>query len=174
VADDDNTGQEPTTPPDTDPTAPADGERRPPWERSGEPFDPNRAWTLIERLRTDLAAARTPAAPAAPSRAEPSTAPPAPAATDVDTLRAELVRERVARKFGLDDDLVELLGTGDEATITARAKTLADRLTTTSAPSSGSPVPRCPVEQLRGDADPTIAPEETDPVKLAAKVRRGF
>jgi hypothetical protein len=47
-----------TTPPVTDPasqdgtgtTAPADTQR-PPWERTGEPFDPQRAWALIEKLR---------------------------------------------------------------------------------------------------------------------------
>lgn len=166
-------------------------DRRPPWERDGRPFDAARAWTLIERLRTDLTAARssapatpppaggapatpasppsgTPASPATP--AGPENPPIGTAPVDVELVRAELVRERVARRFGLDDALVDLLGPGDEAAITARAQVLADRIAKPE--SSGSPVARRPVERLRGGADPTATQEETDPVKLAAKVRR--
>ncbi|HEX8626731.1 MAG TPA: hypothetical protein VF755_00980 [Catenuloplanes sp.] len=187
---DTNTGQEPTdtTPLGSDPAG--TDERRPPWERTGEPFDPARAWSLIERLRGDLATARTSGRPAptlTPTATTPTTAPAAPSAPvqptapsgqpgdvgdQVAALRAELTRERLARRYGLDDDLVDLLGTGSDEQIEARAKTLADRLSKPGA--SGSPVPRRPIEQLRGGADPTSDPEETDPEKLAAKIRRRF
>jgi len=45
-------GTEPsaTTPPAT---PPAPQQLTPPWERDGQPFDPDRAWKLIEQLRTD-------------------------------------------------------------------------------------------------------------------------
>lgn len=165
----------PPASPDSAPATPAPGnvdDRRPPWERTGEPFDPARAWTLIERLRADVSARSAP-----PALSPPATPPvPVPAVgpdqAEVATLRGELVRERVARRFGLDDALRDLLGTGDEATITARAQTLADRIAKPD--SLVSPIARRPVERLRGGGDPTVAPEETDPAKLAAKVRRAF
>ncbi|MEV6526883.1 hypothetical protein AB0M43_33625 [Longispora sp. NPDC051575] len=165
------TGQEPTTP-----TAPAPAVA--PWERDGTPFDPGRAWALIEGLRADLTKAKTPAPvtpvpPAAP--AAPAAAPAVPAAATVEAdlaaLRAELARERLARKHGLDDDLVSLLGTGTEAEIAARAELLAARLGAAPATPAAPPVARRPVE-VRAGSDPTGGPvEETDPAKLAAAVR---
>ncbi|GIJ50025.1 hypothetical protein Val02_69110 [Virgisporangium aliadipatigenens] len=171
AADQDPAIESATSPTSTSaPASTAQSPSTPPWERNGKPFDPARAWSLIENLRADLAAARTtpPAGPAGTGT------PPAPVdVPDVQTLRADLVRERVARRFGFDDALLDLLGTGDEATLTSRAQTLADRLNPPGA-GGGSPVPRRPVEQLRGGADPTTDAEETDPAKLAGKVRRGF
>ncbi len=41
------------TPPDTD------GGQKPPWERDGEEFSPEKAWKLIENLRADNAKLKT-------------------------------------------------------------------------------------------------------------------
>jgi hypothetical protein len=76
-----------TTPTPATPTAPGSApaapetsdDRRPPWERTGEAFDPARAWTLIERLRADLGAAKS-APPTVP--AAPTAVPPAPVAPE--------------------------------------------------------------------------------------------
>ncbi|MBG6140679.1 hypothetical protein [Longispora fulva] len=159
---DDPTGQEPTS----TPTDPAPTGTAPPWERDGTPFDADRAWSLIEGLRTDLAKAKATPPPAAQ---------PAPAAApdpsgEVAELRAELLRERLARRHGLDDDLAALLGSGTEAEISARAELLAARLA--GATPTAPPVARRPVAALHAGADPTAPPEETDPAKLAGQVRR--
>lgn len=187
-------GQAPAPAPGADPTGPAPaalpappaGNTSPPWDRDGQPFDPARAWALIENLRADLAAARggqaptdtaPPAAPADPpapvTSPEPRT-PPADAglSAQLDALRAQLARERAGRRHGLDDDLVDLLGTGTDEQIEARAAALAARLAPAgTAPAPTSPVPRRPVEQLHGGGDPTTTPEETDPRKLADLIR---
>jgi hypothetical protein len=42
----------PATPPVADPPKP--DAPKPPWEANGEPFDPQRAWNLIQNLRGDL------------------------------------------------------------------------------------------------------------------------
>lgn len=179
------TGQAPAAP-STDPagqalahptnTPAAAPSSTPPWERDGAPFDAARAWSLVENLRAQLAARPTGQAPAPAAPAAPTAPPPAtpatsdPVAAQVEALRVQLDRERAARRHGLDDALVELLGTGTAEQIEARAKTLAERLTAPAAP--GSPVPRRPVETLRpSTGDPTAAPEETDPAKLADRIR---
>ncbi|WP_018348220.1 hypothetical protein [Longispora albida] len=157
---------DPTTPEPTTPADPVPATGTPPWERDGTTFDPARAWSLIEGLRADLAKAKTPPAPAAPA--------PAPAAApigsaEVAELRAELARERVARRYQLDDDLAALLGSGSADEIEARAKLLSERLG--AAAPSAPPVARRPVEQVRAGSDPTSPPDETDPAKLAAMVQ---
>jgi hypothetical protein len=160
------TGQAPANPAQP---APAGGET-PPWTRDGQPFDPARAWSLIENLRADLATARNPAPTPPPKPTDPPPADGAGLAGQLDELRGQLARERAARRHGLDDDLVDLLGAGTSEQIDARAKALTDRLTAAAQP-TGSPVPRRPVEQLRGGADPTTPPDETDPAKLADLIR---
>lgn len=39
----------------TPPAAPEPPDNRPPWEKSGEPFDPERAWNLLQNKTKDLA-----------------------------------------------------------------------------------------------------------------------
>lgn len=39
--------------------AAAQPDNRPPWEKNGEPFDPERAWTLTQNLRNELTEAKT-------------------------------------------------------------------------------------------------------------------
>jgi hypothetical protein len=41
------------------PAAAGEPDNRPPWEKNGEPFDPERAWTLTQNLRTELSEAKT-------------------------------------------------------------------------------------------------------------------
>jgi uncharacterized protein (DUF3084 family) len=79
----------------------------------------------------------------------------AKAQKDADDVRAELVRERVARRFKIDDEDFDLLGTGTEEQITARAERLAAK--NAAAQSADSTVPRTdkPVEKLRPGATPS-------------------
>lgn len=62
---------QPTPPPaqqPATPAAPATGQQGniPPWEASGEPFDPARAWQLVQKLRTENADAKNKLAVAQP------------------------------------------------------------------------------------------------------------
>lgn len=166
---------DPTAPTGQAPANPAPAGNPAPWERDGTPFDPARAWSLIEKLRSDLAARAgapaTPPAPAAPAAPPAAPAPSGDLAGQIETLRLQVARERSARRHGLDDDLIELLGTGTDEQIEARAKTLAERIGA-AASTPAAPVPRRPVENLRGGGDPSAPPEETDPLKLAELVRQ--
>lgn len=143
----------PTEPVTPDPAAPADAST-PPW---GADFDAERAWTLVQALRADVAKAKAtgqaPATPAKPADPAPAT-PPAPA--DPDALTAaearavaaerELHVERARRKFpDLGDDLVEFLTGTTEDAILAQAERLAKVGAAPSAPTTdpttGKPVP---------------------------------
>ena len=68
-----------------------------------------------------------------------------------DELRAQAARLRAAAEFGIPADLVDLLGTGDDEQIKARAKVLAERL---GAAQAAPPRVR-PVEALRSGAAPS-------------------
>jgi len=46
---------DPPTPPPADPTS----DNRPPWEKAGEKFDPQRAWDLIQNVKNDFAEYKT-------------------------------------------------------------------------------------------------------------------
>ncbi|CAM3431996.1 hypothetical protein [Stackebrandtia soli] len=170
-----DTGQEPnptTPPPGTDETGTPTGTDQPgaevpPWERDGEPFDSARAWNLIRNLRAEVAATRK-AEPAASTATGDGSGDTAELARQVATLSTDLARERVARKHALPDDLLGLLGDGDEAALTTRAEALIawrDKTTT-----DASTPPRRPAQKPRGGADPTATATETDPAKLAAAV----
>ena len=86
------------------------------------------------------------------------------AASEAAEAKAEVSRLKMAIKYGLDEEDLDLLGTGDEEAIERRAKRLAER-----SGSSDDP-PRRPRERLKPGAAPSSEPEETDPRKLAAKV----
>lgn len=55
---DENTAQNATNSGQVSDPAPND-EAKPPWERDGEEFNPEKAWSLIQNLRNDLADAKT-------------------------------------------------------------------------------------------------------------------
>lgn len=90
------------------------------------------------------------------------------AALEATEAKAEVIRLRMAIKYGLEEEDLDLLGTGDEEAIENRAKRLVER-------SRGQePENRRPRERLRPGAVPSSEPEESDPSKLAAKVPRPY
>lgn len=83
--------------------------------------------------------------------------------------KAEVIRLRMLVKYGLDEEDLDLLGAGDETQIEARAKRLAER-----AGGKAEDPKRRPRERLRSGATRVDEPDETDPVKLAGNVSRGW
>lgn len=79
-------------------------------------------------------------------------------------LEADLLRERVGRKLGLPDELVDRLRGSSEEEMLADAEKLVELL------SPRRPVSQKPVETLRGGGDPDREPEETDLSKIASRM----
>lgn len=84
--------------------------------------------------------------------------------------KTELIRLRVAMKYGLAEDDLDLLGTGTDEEIEKRAKRLAE-LTKVEEPEDPKRRPR---ERLRPGAAPTSDPEPNDPASLAGQVSRSW
>lgn len=87
--------------------------------------------------------------------------------------RAEAARLRAAVKYGLEEEDLDLLGTGTDEEIEARAQRLSERLATT--PDNGG-VKRSPQEKLRTGAtsstEGTKSPEEL--ADAVIKAQRGY
>lgn len=94
-------------------------EATPPWERDGETFDPERAWKLVQNLKTELAAVKAKQAeapePAAaeepeqepesePVEAENSSESQDDSAAQIASLQAELARVKALAAVGLSQD----------------------------------------------------------------------
>lgn len=93
-------------------------EAKPPWERDGETFDPERAWKLVQNLKAELAAVKAkqteapePAAaeePAPEPEAEPAEAETPESQDDsaaqIASLQAELARVKALAAVGLSQD----------------------------------------------------------------------
>lgn len=180
---------EPTTP--ATPAAPAQEPATPPaatppWGTE-ENFDPARAWSLIENLRTEKAQlAARPAltaeqqtqlaeyqrlVEASQSEAERQANAVAAAERAAETARAEAVRYKAAATYGIPSEHFDLLGAGTEEEISARAEKLrtlleAQAAATASPPPAGAP-PARPVEQLRPGATPSQTDNEDDVVYAA-------
>lgn len=78
----------------------------------------------------------------------------------------ELIRERIARRHHLDEDDMDLLGTGTEEQIEARAKKIAAKNAAVAATQATAPPSDKPVEKLRPGAtssDKDIAPPDAYP-----------
>lgn len=145
--------------------APQEGE-----EQSGDTedwrkdFDPDKAAERIRKIQSENKNLRT-RAKAAEEKA---------AGVDekdkrITSLEGELLRERVGRRLGLPDELVDRLRGDDEDAVLADAEKLVALLG--KAPASTT---RKPAEQLRGGLDPEKEPEE-DPKEVARRIRaRGF
>lgn len=87
-----------------------------------------------------------------------------------DDANQELMRLRVAISKGLTTAQAKrLIGSTEEELEEDADELLASFKSTSSAPPTAKPK-----ESLRGGGDPTEEPEETDPAKLAALVRRGL
>lgn len=86
-----------------------------------------------------------------------------------DKSTAELIRMRAAVKHGLSEDDFDLLGTGTEDEVDARAKRVAELRGTTT---KKQPATRRPNERLSGGTEPEREPEETDVSKIGARMFR--
>jgi hypothetical protein len=154
--------------------------KKPPWGDEEENFDAERAWELIQNLRADVSKLKTERDEARDKakkledeklsdqeRKDKEAREATERATAAET---EAIRLRVAMKHGLEEEDLDLLGTGDEEAIEARAKRLAER----TAPTSDDVAPRRPRERLRPGAAPAATPEDNDPAALAEQVPRGW
>lgn len=92
-------------------------EAKPPWERDGETFDPERAWKLVQNLKAELATVKAKQAEAPePTAEEPAPEPeakpteaetPKPqedSAAQIASLQAELARVKALAAVGLSQD----------------------------------------------------------------------
>lgn len=95
----------------------------------------------------------------------------AAAQRDAETARADATRYKVAATFGISADHFDLLGTGSEEEITARAEKISSLLAaqaaaTATTPPVAAPTNR-PLEQLRPGATPAGAQSEDDVIYAA-------
>lgn len=82
---------------------------------------------------------------------------------DAENARAEAVRYKAAATYGIPADHFDLLGSGTEEEITARAEKLAALIAAQNTPSPPPSAPqRRPVEQLRPGATPSEVESEDD------------
>lgn len=93
-------------------------EAKPPWERDGETFDPERAWKLVQNLKAELASVKAKQAEAPePTAAEEPAPEPETEPTEAETsesqddsaaqiasLQAELARVKALAAVGLSQD----------------------------------------------------------------------
>ncbi len=145
-----------------------------PWEREGEQFDPQRAWNLVQALRSERDQLRQEREAATArvqefeqrdlteqqriqQRAE-------QAEREREDARTEALRLRMAVRHGLREEDFDLLGTGDEATLAARAQRIAALYQQQTPPPN--PAQR-PVEQLRPGATPNEPVSAEDAVYAA-------
>jgi hypothetical protein len=163
----------PAAPAPVEPAAPP----APPW---GEDFDPARAWQTIQNLRErekelEKAPKLTPEQQrkldeytrleeASKSDAQRLQEAEASARRDADTARADSLRLRVAIEHGLAKEDIDLLGSGTQEEVTARAQRIAElRAAAVAAPPAPTPAPgQRPVEQLRPGATPVATQTEDD------------
>ena len=80
------------------------------------------------------------------------------AAAEAAEAKAETIRLRMAMKYGLDEEDLDLLGTGDEETIEARAKRLSER----TQPNEDD-ARRRPRERLKPGARPNTEADDVQP-----------
>lgn len=161
--------QEPTGTPPTTST--------PPWG-SDENFDPNRAWTLIENLRAEkekLAARPALTAEqqqqlteyqrlveASQTEQERQANALAAAQRQAEQAQAEAIRYRAAATYGIPAEHFDLLGTGTEQEISARAEKLRTLLAAPPAALASTAPQTRPVAQLRPGATPGETQNEDD------------
>jgi hypothetical protein len=177
------------TEPVTDPAAGQEPEPTPgaseipPWERDGQPFDAERAWKRQQRIQQDLKQAQHERDQARIKAEEYERAKLseqerlqkdlAAAQAERDKHAAEAMRVRIALQHKIDAEDIDLLGSGSEEEMTARAlrvaaknaaasKTPGQRLVAYYPKTPGQPVPGKPVEQLHPGAAPKeeVSPEE--------------
>lgn len=143
----------------------------PPW---GDDFDPARAWEKIQKANQEARSLRGRLQDAAPkleeydrlveaskSEAQRQAEALEAAKRDAETARTEAIRFKVAAAHGIGADHFELLGSGTEEEVTARAEKIA-ALLKQQAQQTTTPLPTRPVEQLRPGATPGEAESAED------------
>lgn len=163
-----------------DPAAtPAPGsEAKPPWGDDPATFDPDRAWKLIQNKDGDLSKAKERADAlqkqideienaklSDQQRKDKELTEKATALTDAQLENARL---RAAIQYGLDEEDLEWIHGKTPEDVDAAAKKYADK----HGKAAGQPPSQRPAVQLRGGGDPSQAPDETDPDKLASMIPR--
>lgn len=114
-------------------------EAKPPWERDGETFDPERAWKLVQNLKAELAAVKAkqaevpeptaaeepaPEPEAKPSEAETSSEAQDDSAAQIASLQAELARVKALAAVGLSQDFAPFVPGATSEEIEANLATL--------------------------------------------------
>ena len=129
-------------------------------ELDADDFDPKKALAKIKKQNSELKNLRDRAKQAEQKVEQTSEE----KDKEISDLRTQLLRERVGRKTGLPDQLVERLNGDDEESMLADAEALLEVFAKSRPPSSK------PHEQLRGGGRPESEPEETDVRKIAARM----
>lgn len=164
------------------PDQPTQTDEQPPW---GTDFDAEKAWRLVQNLRADKE--KLAARPAmsdeqrqqldeysalveasktdAQRREEAANA----AQRERDDAMAEATRYKIALRHGITEDDFDLLGTGTEEQVAARAQKIAAKneaarqaALESAVQTPASPTPRRPSEQLRPGASPAPEPVQDD------------
>lgn len=166
--------------------ASAAGTAPPPW---GDDFDPQRAWDKIQKANREAASLRKQVSELQP-RAEQFNALEEASKTEVqrmqealeaanrsrDEAQGDALRLRIAHQHKLETDDLDLLGVGDEETLTARAERLAALRSAARASEEAPRPPQRPVEQLRPGATPaqeaTSIPDDAYPVDFLPRRAR--
>lgn len=166
-------------PPAAAPPTPTPPAAAPPWG-SPDQFDPAKAWALIEGLRADKE--KLTARPALTdeqrkqldeyqtlveaSKSEQQRKDEAVAAAErkAEQASAEAIRYKAAATHGISAEHFDLLGTGTEEEVSARAEKVAALLAANALPAAPGSPPTRPVEQLRPGATPADQPSEDDVV----------
>jgi hypothetical protein len=147
----------------------------PPW---GDDFDPEKAWKLVQNLRADKEklSSRPALTPqqqqqldeynrlveASKSEAQRQQEALEAANREAETARAEAIRYRAAATHGLSAEHFDLLGSGTEEEVSARAEKIAALLAAQAGPAPATAPQTRPVEQLRPGATPGEAESADD------------
>lgn len=152
----------------------------PPWG-SDDQFDPDKAWRLIQNLRGDLDKVKNDRETfkskvdefenANKTELERLSESKQQAETAAAKARTEAIRLRMAIKYSLEEEDLDLLGAGTEEDIEARAKRLAERVS--ASPTAGGRTTTRPQESLRPGATPDGEPDPTDMNALLHAAVRG-
>ena len=166
MADNENTGTEPnepqTAPPATEPTAGTDPQPQPepkPWEKDGQPFDPERAWNLVQHLREEnkgLKEKNRAYEDEKLTEKEKADRDLTETRAQIEQLRTEKTLAEIRAKYpALTADDMEFLGTGSPEELEQKAAKLAARLQ----PAGTGTEPKPNINPLRrqptGGTDPT-------------------
>lgn len=160
-------------------------QKKPPWGDEEENFDAERAWKLIQDLRTDNSKLKSERDDSAAklkeiedsqkSEEEKRQEQAAEDKKDAVESKREAARLRVALKKGLTETQAKrLVGDDEEALEKDADELLADFKDDEEGEGEGQDPPRRPRERLRTGAAPSSEPEEKDPAKLAEAVPRSF